>query len=189
MISRRGNSSTYNPENGNDLALPDRSDADTEAAWQRATNYKKNKMADPLITLDYEVKTFQFRRDADRRDAVRFEDFSRTLVLMALVTGDKRFQGTADAMKERGLVAGGIRETLIATADNAMFNGDVIAMPCVHGWLEWLKSNGRRASVKKAAMLAAIDLKIPGASFAAVVDKLRKNYPKWRMAGGGHVSW
>jgi hypothetical protein len=195
MVVRRGNRKVYpkQPRTDDEIwdiekgkELLDRTYDGVRITWQHAV---KRKNADPLVTLYDEVKTFQFRRDANRRDAVRCEDFSRALELMALATGDARFRGAADAMRERGLAAGGIRETLIAMADNDMFKGDVIAMPCVHGWIEWLKRNDRRASVEKAAMLAAVELKIPGISFAAVVDKLRKKYPKWLSAGGGRVSW
>ncbi len=194
-MARRGNRKVYlkQPRTDDEIwdiekdkVLLDRTYDGIRITWQHAM---KRKNAGHFITLYDEVKTFQFRRDANHRDAVRCEDFSRALELMALATGDARFRGAADAMRERGLAAGGIRETLIAMADNNMFKGDVIAMPCVYGWIEWLKSNDRRASVQKAAMLAAVDLKIPGASFAAVVDKLRKKYPKWLMAGGGRVSW
>lgn len=196
MGARRGNMKVYpkkQPRTDNEIwdiekhkALLDRTYDGARITWEHAV---KRKNASPFIALYDEVKTFQFRRDANRRDAVRCEDFSRALELMALATSDARFRGAADAMRERGLAAGGIRETLIAMADNDMFKGDVIAMPCVHGWIEWLKSNDRRASVIKAATLTAIDLKIQGASFTAVVDKLRKKYPKWLRAGGGRVSW
>lgn len=194
MVARRGNRSVYQKQSGTDdeiwaiekhKGLLDRTYDGVRITWQHAV---KNK-ADSFITLYDEVKTFQFRRDANRRNAVRCEDLARALELMALATGDARFRGATDAMRERGIAAGGIRETLIAMADNDMFKGDVIAMTCLFGWIEWLKSNDRRASVKKAAMLTAVDLKIPGATFAAVVDKLRKKYPKWRRAGGGCVSW
>lgn len=194
MVAQRGNRKVYQKQRTDneiwniekDKGLLDRTYDGFGITWHHAV---RRENADTFNTLYDQVKTFQFRHDSNRRDAVRCEDFARALELMELATGDARFRGAADAMRERGLAAGGIRETLIAMADNDMFKGYLIAMPCLHGWIEWLKSNGRRATVKKAAMITAVDLKIQGVNFTAVVDKFRKKYPKWRRAGGGRVSW
>jgi len=139
---------------------------------------KVRKNADPLITLYSQVKQFQFWRD------ISCEDFSRGLELIALVTRDAVFAEAATRMKKHGLVAGGIKTNSNRIARECLGRLDAITMPCVHMWLESLKRNGRQASVTRAAMLAAIDLKIPGSNFDAVVQSLRKRYVSWVKSGG-----
>jgi hypothetical protein len=160
------------------LALPNRSDEDLEDAWQRATNFKKSKIADPLITLDSQCKFFEFWRD------ISCEDFSRMLELLALVTGDAIFSDAATRMKKHGFVNGRIKTNSNRMARECLGRLDAIAMPCIHNWLEFLRKNRCRESVTKAAKLAAIDLKIPGSNFNAVTQSLRKKYASWVKDGG-----
>jgi hypothetical protein len=171
MIARRGNCKTYRAA-GDLHALPDRSDAELDAAWQRVKNQ------DPLDLLYDRCKKFKFRRGIDRH-AVQCEDVQRLLEMCAMATGDSRFKDAAVALAEYELTTEGIKESLIAMVDNDLFRGHSTAMLHIHEWLKWQVENSRRKSVIRAAKLAAIELRVPGASLDAVAGELSKKYATW----------
>jgi hypothetical protein len=158
------------------LPLLDRSDAGLELSWKRAVD------RDQLKTLysQCKCKRFQFWRD------MSCEDFSRMLELLALVTGDTLFPDAAMRLKKYGFVSGGIKTISNRMSRKCLDMLDAITMPCVHGWMKELArieadepNRGIKATFEKAAMITAIDLNIPGQSFDAVVQKIRKDYSAW----------
>jgi hypothetical protein len=164
------------------LPLLDRSDAGLELSWKRAVD------RDQLKTLysQCKCKRFQFWRD------MSCEDFSRMLELLALVTGDALFSDAATRMKKYGFVNGRIKTNSNRMARKCLGMLNAITMPCVHGWMKELErieedetkrgikaSERHKATFEKAAMITAVDLNIPGQSFDAVVQNIRKAYSAW----------
>jgi hypothetical protein len=172
MAIGRGNQSKYAAKANERLKpLTEQSDEALELAWQKAIK------RGPLISLYAEAKRVYLSKEA-----VRCKDFIRAIEVFAAVTGDVRFLAAAQAMKDHKLMDGYVKETLMATAKkHNCYGAEWAAMDAVHSWVG-KKAGGKTISVARAAKLAAIEVGVPGASFAEVVKDLRKLYPEWKLA-------
>jgi hypothetical protein len=154
--ARRGNSTNY--FNSTDDTAP-------EEKWRRAV------ARDPFSVAYDRGKATSFANES-----IKGKDIAAALNFLADMTGDHAFLTAALVLRAYGLADGGLKQkTLEMMRDNhgtpARFAG-----PRMHAWVREGKS------VSEAAALTAIDLGIPGASFKAVVDALRKGYSSWREA-------
>jgi hypothetical protein len=166
--ARRGNKKTYS---GNvsvfdskvieEKDFRDFSDGEFEEAWKRAVR------RDPFTVIYAELKK------AKTLPPINCCDLRYVLEFLHKATGDAIFQEAASAMKQHGLVKGGLKATALRKIDPHK-RATWAVMPKMHGWVVMEKT-----SPHKAAKLVAAQRGIPGKSFDAVVADLRKTYPKW----------
>jgi hypothetical protein len=156
MARPRGNKTSYTAPEPDPL----------EEAWKLAMKNGR----DLLLTL-YPVAKRAYLAKA----AVRCADFHKTLNVLAQITGDGRFEAAAQAMQDNDLLKGGdVKQTIMDVAlKHRCFRASWVAMDNVHLWVK------AGTSVEKAAKLVAVELGIPGTSFAEVVKDIRQNYPRW----------
>ena len=100
------------------------------------------------------------------------------LELLSRMTGDEAFRTALLGLRAYELDKGGLKENL-----KRLFRGKLharpavrYAMPSMERWRAFVQSD------IQAARLAAAQRGVPGQSFAAVVDELRKAFVDWKLA-------
>jgi hypothetical protein len=174
MAARRGNSSDYFKANSSKgRPLPFRSDAELEEAWKKAVE------RDPLHTFYDAAKSVKLSKES-----VNCSGLTDALMVLSVMTQDGRFAAAAQAMRDHGLTDGTVKGRIMTFAGkHRCFRPEWVAMDNVHLWagrtVQDINGDKKRVSVNLAAKLVAVELGIPGETFRAVCDAIRKLYPDW----------
>jgi hypothetical protein len=167
MAPRRGNSTSYHksvrtgcPRIGNQTLDGRPTLPALEKMWW------KSRSRDPFcVTYDRGKKaSIKFIKGGAVAEALDF---------LADMTGDHAFKTAALALRGYGLAEGGLKQGALRLVKEQTGTAAWVAMPRMHSWKQVIKS------VRGAAARTAVQLGIPGSSFEAVIEELRKTYPVW----------
>jgi hypothetical protein len=125
-------------------------------------------------------KTLDCRAEHERAKDVEFSNTSlngravvTALNFLATALGEEDFQRAADKLYDYGLAAGGLRQEVLCFVKEGRGTAVWMGFECMHELIRDGCSN-----LSAAAQTAAL-CQIPGKTFQAVTDDLRKNYHLW----------
>jgi hypothetical protein len=160
MAARRGNSTKYSSS----------TDSELDKKWRRSVSRDR-------LNVAYD----RGKATSFANESIKGKDVAAALAFLADMTGDEAFQTAALALRAYGLAEGGLKQKTLQMMRDTHGTAARFAMPEMHAWVREGKS------VTDAAARTAVQLGIPGVSFDAVVEHLRKSYSGWLEVVEGNV--
>ncbi|SFK28614.1 hypothetical protein [Methylocapsa palsarum] len=158
--------------------LCEMSEVELREAWERGRK-KRHSVVDLVTKLE-----------ATSVPSLNCIDIQDTLNFLYGATGDQIFKGAALAMNGYGFTHGfhrkGVKETVVNKIKNDGYARDWWAMPQIH---MWVKQEGY--PLRSATQFVVARNVIGGADeeFDSVVERLRKQYPKWVKTIEKNTPW